>query len=482
MPGNQGARMEDIESTCAHPPGNRRTPRSPRTGGAGSRPSNRWEEALPAAGITLALALGSPIALDKTAEPRYIDVTDNTGIQDAAARGDVARLQEIASQSPKSLVRHLSTAMAARAIGDLRTSDAELKICVEESGKAPDLDHVTFTTFCGQALAGNEFMRGDYAAWGQFLQAVVVATTPYFQPRAPGHPLIFNAIAGIDINGAAKLPPVSGRVQVPPGAHLARLGAKSGAAGTLQFIYDEFGNSTPFEISISINGTPVTATFDIGADISSVERKTADRLHLPVLLPQFLTLKHDQSDVGVNTDLRGVESIKSGSIDFGPAQIASGTPHAVLGLDLIRSLGSIRISESGISQAKPPSGCNDDLSIASSWIGNSTLMAHMMVDGKPSVVRLDTGSNAPLTVFEEKQVLNPGVQYKEVRFIHVGGEQPWLVRAGSATLDGQPIALRRDVAAPSKAYDYVLGVGALKTLDLYLDLPRMKMCIVEAKR
>jgi len=445
---------------------------------------SRWAGALPATCITLALALalGSPMAPCKAIEPLHVNVTDTDGIEDAAARGDVARLQEIGARSPKSLVRHLSAAMAARAKGDLNTSDAELKLCVEESGKAPDLDHVAFTTFCGQALAGNRFMRGDYAAWGQFLQAVVAATTPYFQARTPGRPLIFNAMAGIDINGAAKLPPVGGRVQVPPGAHLDRLGAKPGAAGTLQFTYDEFGDTTPFDISLSVNGTPVRTKFDTGADISTVERKTADTLHLPVLLKQFLILQHDQADVGVSTDLRGVDSIKGGSIDFGPAQIASGTPHAVLGLDLIRSLGSIRISESGVSQAKPPGGCNNDLTIASSWIGNSSLAAHMVVDGKPSLVRLDTGDNGPLTVFEEKQALDPGVQYKEGRFTHAGGEQAWLVRAVTATLDGQSVALRHVVGKQGKTYDYVLGVGALKTLDLYLDFPNMKMCVVEARR
>jgi predicted aspartyl protease len=406
-------------------------------------------------------------------EPVDVDVQEKRGILVAALWGRHDLLQDVAETAPKPFERDLAAAMAARASGHLDISDEAVKQCLKDVADATDGERAAFNLLCGQVYAGNKFLRGDYQGWAMIALGMVKATDPYFRILYKDQPYTIRTFKGVDLASVQGSGPATTLTPVPKDTRLLRIGTASG------FHYGTFRATGLYITQWTINGTTLAAIFDTGAVVSTLDRVEANRLALPVAAPRFLTLGRDAGGAGVAVDLRQVREVELGAASLGEIRIASGSVPNVIGLDLIRALGTIKVSDTGVLVLGQgaPLPCATPATFASDWLGNYKLIARMKVQGKLSQVFIDTGDDGPLTVFEaHPSTLDPSAIYKPVQVTVAGGTEQWQVRTTDADLDGHRVTLRH-VVGKGGNFDYSLGAGVLRTLDLYLDFPRMIACV-----
>jgi predicted aspartyl protease len=295
-------------------------------------------------------------------------------------------------------------------------------------------------------------------------------------------------------------------------ALLTRLGLLAAAGGAVFLLRDRIpwpplrprfagGRPTPWlplpprgglaEIDVAVNGTPLRAVVDTGAQFSAIDRATAERLNLPrtVAAPILAygvtgspTLTHT-----VNLDLAlpglQVDGIHAAALDL--AAIAQATDRdfqLLIGRDVLDEVvfeidfprSRARFAPAG-RLVRPGSAF-----VIPIVRRGGAPMVEVKLDGHPLHLLLDTGASGSIALTEdaarEAGLLAPGRPVREARSVGLGGlSLDRVVR--SRTLSVGPIDARAadiQIYAPgahAPAPTGLLGAGFLRQFHTVVDLP-----------
>jgi clan AA aspartic protease (TIGR02281 family) len=161
-------------------------------------------------------------------------------------------------------------------------------------------------------------------------------------------------------------------------------------------------------------------------------------------------------------------------------------PIALIGANLVASLGTLRITHSSLSiddAAAPAPGCDTPMLVSTNLWGDSLrVIPQLLINDAPRSVMLDTGASRYLVgsqeALDEVTVLHRGKSSMR----DVGGSHAFanVQRAKvKLTIAGQPFDMYFDVYSDSKGlYPITLGAGALRDMDFLLDFRHQHMCFM----
>ncbi len=411
-----------------------------------------------------------------------VHVRESAGISKAVQAGDINKLKSISISSDHSMERDLAKAMLDRMKGRLKFSDQDAKKCLKDAHKVNSVArYAVLDLLCSEVLAGNYFMNRDYAAWASNINAGIRRTKASWDAHIDG-PYIFSGMIGLDTDKVEHIGPRPDFNLLPKGAIINRL-IPTWPDGSQGLRYDRYGSGPPWVTKLMVNGVPIIARVDTGAVVTNINKSDAERAHLKILANKFISFSHFKAPGAVPSELREVHIFRVGKYKVGGWRVAVSSGYNVLGIDFLRTLGVFRVGQYKLKVLnKAPKNCNDPLRVISNWLGNNYIIALFKVNGKTSRVLLDTGSSNSLTVEEKDQVLVPGNQYAKAKDIDFAGHIRKIMRRRSrATIEGIPVIMDHVVSKPNASYDYVLGSGALKNMDLIVDFQSMHACLTENK-
>lgn len=294
---------------------------------------------------------------------------------------------------------------------------------------------------------------------------------------------------------------------------LTRVGVLAAAAGgTLWLVRDRLpwppleprfanGRDTPWlpfpvrggliDIAAQVDGAPVRAVVDSGAQFSAVDAALADRLDLPRTLAAPLiaygvsgqpSMTHT---VGLNLAVEGlvVPGLRAAVLDLAAISLVTGRDFQLLiGRDVLRQLaveadfprGRARFLARGTYQ--PP---RDARSVPLT-VRRGAPMASVQVESAPSLdVLVDTGASGVLalseTAAQQTGLLAPGRTVRRAHSVSLGGLSldrvvtARTVRVGGLTLREVPVQIYRS-AANTPAPFGLLGAGLFARFRMALDL------------
>jgi len=301
---------------------------------------------------------------------------------------------------------------------------------------------------------------------------------------------------------------------------LVRLGLLAAAGGTLFLVRDRLpwppleprfanGRDTPWlplperggliDIAVQVNGAPIRAVVDSGAQFSAVDRGLAEKLALPrtVAAPILAygvsgapSLTHT---VRLDLGLPGlsIPRLRAAALDLASISAATGRDfQLLLGRDVLRGL----VVEADFPRARarfltreawrPP---RDAIHIPLTSKGGAPMVAIQIEDRPPFEVLVDTGASGVLALSagaaEQHGLLAPGRRVTSTHSVSLGGLSldrlvtARTVRVGGMTLhdaDVQVYTPTANAPAPSG----LLGAGLFRQFRMGLDLTGGRLALV----
>lgn len=245
------------------------------------------------------------------------------------------------------------------------------------------------------------------------------------------------------------------------------------------------------EIEVAVNGAPIHAIVDSGAQFSAVDRTLADRLALPRSLAAPMlafgvsggpTLTHT---VRLDLSLPGlaVPAVRAAALDLAPLAQVTGRAFALLiGRDVLRHVAveadfprrRARFLARG-AYAPPP----DVRTLALKDSGRGPTLAVQVEGAAPIDVLVDTGAAGVLALSEKTAqaagLLAPGRAVSQAHSVSLGGLSldrrvtARTVSVGGITLRDVDVQIYRP-AANAPAPSGLLGTGLLSRYRMALDL------------
>ncbi|MCW5760419.1 MAG: aspartyl protease family protein, partial [Phenylobacterium sp.] len=239
-------------------------------------------------------------------------------------------------------------------------------------------------------------------------------------------------------------------------ALLTRLGLLAAAGGAVFLLRDRIpwppltprfadGKPTPWlplpprglaEIDVTVNGTPLRAVVDTGAQFSAIDRATAQRLNLPRTLAAPIlaygvtgrpTLTHT---VGLDLALPGlrVDGIHAAALDLAAiARVTARDFQLLIGRDVLNEV----VFELDFVRSRARFGAPGQLIRpgAASTIPivrrHGAPLVEVKLDGHPLQLLLDTGASGSIALTEDAAraagLLAPGRAVREARSVGLGG-------------------------------------------------------------
>lgn len=261
------------------------------------------------------------------------------------------------------------------------------------------------------------------------------------------------------------------------------------------------GRSTPWmpmspgigliDLAVVVNGTPLRAIVDSGAQMTAIDAGVARRLGLPrpLTAPMLAFGVSGQPDlahsVTLNLDLPGlsVSALRAAALDLASVTALSGRDFQVLiGRDLLQHLvieadfpGARTRFLAPDGRAAPP----DAIRLPLRRRGRSTVVAVRIEGSQPVDVAVDTGSSRLLalteTVANRLGLLAPGRAQGSAPSVNLGGlSQNRIVNArsiqlGALVLPSVDIQIYRP-ALGAGGPDGLLGAGLFRQFRMVLDL------------
>lgn len=296
-------------------------------------------------------------------------------------------------------------------------------------------------------------------------------------------------------------------------ALLTRLGLLAAAGGAVVLLRDRIpwpplrprfanGRPTPWlplppraglvEVDVRVNGAPLRAVVDTGAQFSAIDRETAERLGLPrtftAPMLAYGVTGRPQLTHTVSLDLAipglTVSGIHAAALDL--ATIARATARdfrLLIGRDLLDELvfeadfprSRARFAPAGHGIVRPGSA----FVIPIARRGGAP-MVPVTIDGHALHLLLDTGASGSIALTEdaarEAGLLAPGRPVREARSVGLGGLSLDRVVRSSAVSVGAIAARAADIqiyapGAHAPAPTGLLGAGFLHSFHTVVDLP-----------
>ena len=252
---------------------------------------------------------------------------------------------------------------------------------------------------------------------------------------------------------------------------------------TLPLVYSERDPSP--HIKAQANGQEIELLIDTGAHDVAISEDMARKLGVevtgtPISFSGWIT-KQEPGKRGL------LKELKVGPVVWHniPVLIVSNKRTALMGINMIAPLGSVRISRSTLTvgdAATENTKCDAPMLISSTFWGDGLSIAvPMLIEGQWSTVRLDTG--AYLYLLGTAKALDTATALRRSKrgVNDIGGSH--LANTNNAKvkleISGQPVEVYFDVLTDSEVrWPITLGAGALRDMDFLMDFKHQHMCLL----
>lgn len=428
---------------------------------------------------------------------KIIRANDPLKVGDAIRRGDIEALESVLSKSIKpaavaEIYRWYALAGKERIHGNLVASSAHAESCLKSSSGLSERNHnfLIFAVSCGQLLAGNHLLEGNFSGWAATLQRVArdnrAAMDSIEKLTGMNDAQVFGA-PYVDFNAYKRLSKLIIRHSLQPAFVLPRVKKPAQPAVSVKELEE-----LPY-VRIAINGVDTVALLDTGTSLSIVPKDLVRtlRMHVDGLYYFDLDIReHDTSQV--HTQLATADRVQIGDVSVVNAAFAVVEQGPVIiGMDLLRKLAPFLVfsdEDVRLYTIPPPQTCPLDLRIQSDLLGPMTLAVR--ADRRTSIglqstqLFLDTGMNVE-SVAAAKAHLTPRDDWSTSHERMGTGDRVVLVGHDQLTLqiDGAPIKLSTRVR-PTLNLPNAYGLGALllQRYDLGLDFAHHRACLTPRMR
>lgn len=245
---------------------------------------------------------------------------------------------------------------------------------------------------------------------------------------------------------------------------------------------DDYGR---LMVHIMVNGEMVEAQLDTAA-YTLLSGATARRVGATIVTSDF-GMAHGATDHVLKQSLAMVETVNVGeaTVRHFPLVVVPEGDRDIVGLDLLQSMGSIRLSKEKIvvlASGNQPAGCRAPMMIASPyWGANPHPMITVDVDGSPRLASVDTGSVFYLAGTANAQNFvthGRGLPIKLGDLTSRSRQESYVVGRADITLAGER-RVRTFPIFPSNSlhYDLLLGAPLLDDVDVMIDFRSRRMCL-----
>ena len=433
----------------------------------------------------------------------HINFTDGAGVVDAISRGDYDALAAL-SQRPdinqnKSALLAIQ-ASEARIRGNLTQSTQIAKGCYDpatlSSGHSANL-------VCGLLIAGNALNEGDIATWAKLTLEMKAKSKVMFDKdlregmaktqQANGKPIDVNALlANYDVDVFTLVSNVEGFQNWP---FLTRVESLPSSPSTLALMWNftdpvKKKNELPF-VKVTVNGKSVAALVDTGSSVAvAVNPNDAQTLGIAHVTPGWIKLNHLGTMETASLGNAGSLSLGDARFENVPVVVSSGAAVPVIGLNLLRQLGSVEISHSQLTiHPHLPDSCATPLAMNSAISGPINYLVYpITLDGQPHEAFFDTGMAMPFYAMSkdfEALANTPGAQTKVISFMMNGEPRmtPYVDRKGQLVLGGQTLSIGYPTFdGKNMAFGYAIASHITAHFDFYADFQQGHSCFRPAKR
>lgn len=446
----------------------------------------------------LALVVGSVVLNNGFAQTAlHINFSDSVGVVDAISHGDydalvaLSQQPEITKNQPALLAIQASEA---RIRGNLAQSTQIAKSCYEPATLS---EGHSANLVCGLLLAGNALNEGDVATWAKLTLEMKEKSKPMFDKlastglikmqQASGKPVDAKAmLANYDVDVFTLVPNVE-NFQNWPYVTEVESGPLTPSTTALTWNFVDPAkkeNKLPF-VNITVNGKTTSALLDTGSSMSlALNASDAKSLGIAHITPGWIKLNH--LGVGEAASLGNADSLSLGGARFKnvPVIVTVAATMPVVGLNLLRQLGSVELSHSQLTvHPLLPGSCTTPLAINSVISGPINYLIYPInLDGQSQQAIFDTGMAMPFYAMSknfETLANAPGAQTKVISFVMNGEPRttPYVDRAGQLTLDGQVENIKYPTFdGRNTVYSYALASHILEHFYFYADFQNGHMC------
>ena len=252
---------------------------------------------------------------------------------------------------------------------------------------------------------------------------------------------------------------------------------------TLPLVYSERDPSP--HVKAQANGQEIELLIDTGAHDVAISDEMARKLGVevtstPITFSGWIT-KQEPGKRGL------LKELKVGPVVWHniPVLIVSNKRTALMGINMIAPLGSVRISRSTLTvgdAATENTKCDAPMLISSTFWGDGLSIAvPMLIEGQWSTVRLDTG--AYLYLLGTAKALDTATALRRSKrgINDIGGKHLASTNDAKVKLEisGQPVEVYFDVLTNSEVHwPITLGAGALRDMDFLMDFKHQHMCLL----
>jgi len=236
-------------------------------------------------------------------------------------------------------------------------------------------------------------------------------------------------------------------------------------------------------LEVAAGGAKALLTVDTGAGDLWLDSATAKRLGVRMLGHEGFTSgmlsRHVAAQAGV------LDRLTIGPVTLHHVPVSVGSRRVrLIGLDVLRMLGTFRIARDGITVYRTPAHrpeCRQPLLIGSDLWGNTIrATVALPIDGTLRTALIDSGSVFYLSG-DGPSMRELSTSYAHRMRVHDVGPRPHSARVGQATarvvISGQPIEMTFGVIKDADLpWHYVLGSGALEDMDFYFDFAGRHSC------
>jgi predicted aspartyl protease len=252
---------------------------------------------------------------------------------------------------------------------------------------------------------------------------------------------------------------------------------------TLPLVYSEQGLIP--HVKAQANGHEIELMIDTGAQNVALDEDRARKLGVEVLdtpinFSGWIT-KQEPGKRGL------LKELKVGPVTWHniPVLIVSNKRIAIMGINMIAPLGSVRINRSTLSvgdAATENTKCDAPMLISSTFWGDGFgLIVPMLIEGQWGTARLDTGAYLYLLGTAKALDTATALRRSKRNVNDIGGQH--LANTDNAKvkleISGQPIEVYFDVLTNSEVrWPMTLGAGALRDMDFLMDFKQQHMCLL----
>ena len=253
-------------------------------------------------------------------------------------------------------------------------------------------------------------------------------------------------------------------------------------------------------VAATVNGQPIGALIDSGAQSSVIDRAAAARLGVetgaPLPMIAYGVTGAPQVGRAATLDVAlgalSLPKMRVAMLDIGPLVAATGRRvELVIGQDVLREVVLDLDLPARRLALRPPGPPPAGLRPVSSRLHGRELLARVAVDGYALEAVVDTGSSSPLALSEHVAqaagLLAPGRRVRLEEGVTFGGAaRNRVVVAHSLSLAGQtplrcaPVQIYPDAGAGALP-DGLVGVGVLREFRVWLDLGRGALALAPAR-